>query len=117
MIEPINPNDVIKAKFKQIPDEVIESFNEMIAKTYFNGRASFKQDDVLKLVVDKMEATKNKDSSSDDNWIKQSHSEIFDNHWLDVEDIYRRVGWDVKYDKPGYNETYSATFTFKKKAT
>lgn len=30
--------------------------------------------------------------------------EIFDNHWLDIEDIYREQGWKVKYDKPGYNE-------------
>ncbi len=39
---------------------------------------------------------------------------VCDNHWLDVEDVYREAGWVVEYDKPGYCESYEATFTFKK---
>ena len=38
---------------------------------------------------------------------------IFKNSWLDIEPIYRRAGWLVKYDKPGYCENYLANFTFK----
>lgn len=41
--------------------------------------------------------------------------EIFDNCWLDVEDIFEEVGWKVVYDKPGYNESYPANFEFTKK--
>ncbi len=32
--------------------------------------------------------------------------------WLNVEELYRAQGWTVTYDKPGYNESYPATFTF-----
>jgi hypothetical protein len=39
-------------------------------------------------------------------------NEIFKNHWLDVEEIYEEAGWQVAYDKPGYNETYEASFEF-----
>jgi hypothetical protein len=38
--------------------------------------------------------------------------EIFHRGWLDVEDAYRAEGWTVVYDKPGYNESYAASFTF-----
>jgi hypothetical protein len=40
---------------------------------------------------------------------------IFDKHYLDVEDIYRGVGWIVEYDRPGYSEGYEPYFTFRKK--
>lgn len=38
---------------------------------------------------------------------------MLDREHLDVEDVYRAAGWEVTYDKPGYNETYDATFTFR----
>lgn len=41
--------------------------------------------------------------------------ELFDKGWMDIEPIYRKSGWRVEYDKPAYNETYPATFTFSKK--
>jgi len=44
-----------------------------------------------------------------------SSAKIFENGWLDVEPIYREVGWNVEYDKPGYNETYEASFKFTRK--
>lgn len=33
-------------------------------------------------------------------------------HWLNFEGAYRRAGWKVEFDKPGYNESYPATFKF-----
>ena len=41
--------------------------------------------------------------------------DIFTNNWLDIEPLYEDIGWKVTYDKPGFNETYEATFTFDKK--
>lgn len=29
--------------------------------------------------------------------------------------VYEQYGWSVEYDRPGYNETYSTSFTFKPK--
>jgi hypothetical protein len=37
---------------------------------------------------------------------------IFDNDYLDFEAAYEAKGWRVTYDKPGYNETYPASFLF-----
>jgi hypothetical protein len=39
-------------------------------------------------------------------------SQIYDGDYLNFEDHYRAHGWDVEYDKPGYNETYEAFFSF-----
>ena len=39
---------------------------------------------------------------------------LFENHYLDVEELYRQEGWLVTHDKPGYDETYPATFTFER---
>lgn len=41
-------------------------------------------------------------------------SDVFDNNYLDFIGIYRRAGWDIVYDRPGYNESYEPNYTFKK---
>ena len=45
--------------------------------------------------------------------LQVTRSMIFEKHWLDFEDIYRKAGWFVNFDKPAYNETYDAFFEFK----
>jgi hypothetical protein len=100
-IKPISPQDVVEKKLESLPNVVIEAFNELIAKNFDGYSATIKQDEVIALIQSKNEAL--------------SRQAIFDNHWLDVEDIYRKIGWSVMYDKPGYSESYSAFFVFKKK--
>ena len=99
-VKPISPREV--AGKKVFPDEVISSFNELIAQNGGDGcdPVIVNQDEVIKLMVSK---GLNKDK-------------IFKNHWLDVEGVYGKAGWRVGYDQPGYNETpYSPYFTFSRK--
>lgn len=93
MIQPIKPKDVKSTK----PDEVIEVFNELIQKYWDGTQARFKQDEAARLISAKME---------------KSTKYLYENHYLDIEDLYRQAGWTVEYDKPGFNESYPATFTF-----
>jgi len=96
--QPITPNEVVRLKEKILPNEVFDAFNELIAKKW-NGRSStVLQCEVVKLLKGKMQL--------------EDTSIIFDNNWLDVEPVYRDAGWVVKYDKPGYNESYEASFKF-----
>ena len=95
-VAPIKPKDVVSVKAKSFPPEVIEVFNELIAKNYSNGSSTV----LHKHVVD---ALVKKGLKKDD---------IYDNHWLDVEEIFEKNGWDVFYDKPGYCESYDASFKF-----
>jgi hypothetical protein len=96
--KPISPSEVAGLKATLLPDEVIEAFNELIAKNASNGRSEFTQSTVVSLILKKLPG-----------WTKaQLHAE----RCLDVEDIYRAAGWKVEYDKPGYNEDYEARFVF-----
>lgn len=99
MTKPITPIEVVSKKLTIIPDHVIEAFNTLIAKHYTGRSAKFKQDEVLAAIVTEEITSKM----------------VFENHWLDVEGIYLDAGWNVEYDKPGYNESYPATFTFTRK--
>lgn len=100
-VNPITPDEAKARKETDIPDEVIEAFNELLIKNHSIGTNSIAigQDEVVALIVKK----------------GLNRSDIFDKHWLDVEDVYRAAGWIVDYDKPGYNEDYSAYFTFKRR--
>lgn len=95
MVEPIKPDQVKANKLASIPDEVIEAFNELIAKNFSDGFARVEQSDVIRLAI-----------------LKGLNRTLFDHRWLDVEDLYRAQGWHVYYDKPGYNESGEAAFTF-----
>ena len=95
---PIKPDEIPEHKATQIPDEVFNVFNELILENIGTGRAAtILQNDVLDRLKD----------------VGIDRREAFKKGWLDVEGAYRREGWVVMYDKPGYNEDYPATFTFK----
>lgn len=95
-VKPITPAKVVALKASIFPDEVLEAFNELIAENFTGGVASFTEKKVVARIVKK----------------GISSSQAYANNWLDVEDIYRKNGWKVEYDKPGYNESYDAIFTF-----
>ncbi len=98
-MEPIRPEQVVDTKMKLVPTTVIKVFNDLISQNFSEGRAIVKQDHVVALLIaDGL-----------------TNSDIFANRWLDIEDMYRKYGWEVEYDKPGYNEGYPATFTFTKR--
>lgn len=94
MIEPITP----KSLKKDIPEEVIAIFNELIALNYSKGSSVVVQNDVLEKITKVMYISRN---------------DVFNKHYLDIEDLYTE--WDVTYNKPAYNETYDAFFMFKAK--
>ena len=103
MTRPITPKEAWNSS--NIPAHVIECFNDLIRKNLRGKEADVTQDAVIEAICWKT----TKDSYGHGNLRKV----IINNRWLDVEDVYRSVGWEVEYDKPGYNETYPAVFRFK----
>ncbi len=99
-VHPIRPEDVAKEKERSFPDEAISSFNELIVQNYNSGSAIIKLEDVVALMIKK----------------GLERADILDKGWLNVEDIYCSSGWIVECDRPGYNESYPATFVFKRKS-
>ncbi len=101
---PVTPEQARKQKAGYFPDIVMEAFNELIvAGLDARGTSTVDQDDVINLIISKA-ATKGE---------KYDRQLIFDRNWLDVEPVFEDAGWDVSYDKPAYNETYTASWTFK----
>jgi hypothetical protein len=99
-MKPIKPSDVIKHKEVCMPDGVIEVFNALIAQNFRNGRAKVFKDRALEDICSKLGLTER---------------EVYNNNYLEVEDIYRAEGWYVEYDGPAYNETYDAYYVFSEK--
>lgn len=96
---PISPDQVVEAKSESLPDEVFVVVNELITEKLLNGSATILQKDILA----RLEAC------------GLNRSQIFEKGWLNFEELYRQAGWEVGYDKPGYNETGEAYFIFSDK--
>jgi len=101
--KPITPAEVEQLRAERvIPQEVFEAFNELIAEAWDGKEAVVDQDKIVRRIAGMLATTT---------------EEVCLRHWLDVEPLYQAVGWDVAYDKPGYNETCPATFTFRRRIT
>jgi hypothetical protein len=95
-VRPIKPNQVAKQKKADFPDAVFEAFNELIAEDFAGKTARVGQKEVVELMAKK----------------GLNRNEIYKKGWLNIEETYEKAGWEVDYDRPGYNETYPAAFTF-----
>lgn len=101
MVKPFNPDEAQLAKNGRIPDYVIEAVNEMLSeKLDTSGNARFTQDEIIEKIQTKSDIDRSK---------------LFAMKYLDFEDLYRKQGWKVEYDKPAYNESYKAFFVFSRK--
>lgn len=100
MTKPFTPEDAAKARRQNIPDYVFEAFNTLITHNPKQVNQSDVIDEIARL----------------SNW-SVSRSQIFENKWLDIEDIYEKYGWNVVYNKPAYNETFDAYFIFTPKTS
>lgn len=92
---PIKPSEIKKIA----PEAVYDCFNFLIAQqlTGNNDTATVLQSDVVKMLVEK----------------GFSEKEIIDKRMLDIEDEYRKAGWEVEYDKPAFNEDHPYPPRFK----
>ena len=97
MSQPISPLEVINKIADSKPPIVIDAFNELIVENWNGHQSKFTQDDVIGRIE-----------------MKQTLCSVFDHRWLDVEDAFRKVGWQVTYEKPSYDENFKACFVFRK---
>lgn len=100
-VSPLSPSEIMENKCSSLPEFVIKAVNNLLKKSY-NGR------DAVIIQVDIIDEIRRLDPSV-------TREQIFKNRWLDFEPAFESVGWEIEYDKPGYNESYLANFTFRKK--
>ena len=98
-IKPLSKEEVKREK--TIPDIIIKTVNKLLIKNYCNGKAIIMQSEIVDMVSG---------DSGDPDGI--SRTDIYDNNYLDFEDVYRAIGWKVTYDKPEYCESYEPRFIF-----
>lgn len=91
----ISKKEVEKKRKESIPEVVFEVFNEMLEK---QGPGIIYQKDVREILRGRM--------------TKEDFDQIYTRGWFDIEEHYRKAGWKVTYDKPGYNEHYDANWEF-----
>jgi hypothetical protein len=92
MDEPISPEDVKKIQEKSIPAEVFQAFNECISENFTNNLAQFSRQEVVSKILKKLPQL----------------TEVQE-RWLNIENIYSKKGWTVKYVNPYYQFTYRLT--------
>jgi hypothetical protein len=103
-IKPVTPDEASKTNRSSIPEAIIQAVNEILSEKFTGGGSvDIKQDDILARAC------------KIDPKLKNQRSKIFDNGWMDIEPVFEKAGWTVKYDKPAYCESYDAFFTFSKK--
>jgi hypothetical protein len=98
MAGPVTPEQV--AASTHLPDAVFEVFNTLITERWDGACAVLMQEEVVQRIMHALSCAR---------------GTIFMKGYLDVEHAYRKAGWDVVYDKPGYNEPGHAFFTFRKR--
>lgn len=92
---PVKPDEIVSLKAKITPPEVYDAVNELIAKYWDGSQSNFTLAEARNAI--------------------SSRIGYCNLGLLDFESVYRESGWSVVYDSPGYNESYEANFTFKKK--
>ena len=96
----ITPEEVNAKKINFIPEEVIKAFDELIVENWDGRSATIKQKDIVQRIMSKLSCEEDL---------------IFKKHYLDVEELYGSVGWEVEYSKPAYcDDYYEPYFVFSK---
>ena len=103
LVKPIKPNEILGKKLEVIPSEMIQAVNELIALKWKDGSSTIRQDELLAKYFEL--------SSQENN--RTNRDTVFDNNYLEIEEIYGDNGWNVRYSKPDYRETaFEPYFTF-----
>jgi hypothetical protein len=98
-MKPVTPKELKGTAGDDIPEVVIEAVNNLLKKKFRkNQSVTLRQDDIAKEI-----SRLNSDMTP---------TKVYANGWMDFEPVFERAGWTVTYDKPGYYESYPATFEF-----
>lgn len=103
-MKPLSPEEVKDKRIKRVfPDFVLEAFNSLLLEASCSGGLSLKiiQDDAIDRILSRRP--------------EFTRADIFNNKWLDVEDVYREAGWAVGYYKASIGESFSSYFRFSPK--
>jgi hypothetical protein len=100
MVSPYSPAQAKEERAQTTPAAVITVVNELLAQRSENQRITITQEEVVEALIERFIIPR---------------ENIFLNYMLNFESAYRANGWNVEYDKPGWNESYKAHWVFSQK--
>ena len=103
-VMPLTPKQVKEMHQKTIPEEIILAVNHLLVKGCSESR--------IRVIIEQNEVIEQATTTMRNNGKTVERNDFFENHWLDFEPIFRKAGWKVTFNKPGYNESYPAYWTF-----
>lgn len=101
IVKPITPQEAKDDFDNNKPWFVIQAFNNLIGKNFDGKEAKITKDEAIEEII--MLCPE-----------KINRHDVFDRHWLEVENTYRKLGWKVVYECPDYTENFPSYFKFKK---
>ena len=99
-VKPITPDEIPDEPKVEVPEQVIEVFNELIRKHRIGSASWFEEGEVLDAIREK------------------GLTQVVDlvvRSWEDVLKIYRDVGWIANYNYHSWDRISLATFYFDKR--
>ena len=105
MIKPFTPEDVRKHKIFVLPQELLQSINELMSERYKPGGFNIKAEEII-------ERAKFIHSASSSNPFTTVGDDWYDKGYMDFESAYQEAGWKVKYNQPSYDENFSSYYRF-----
>lgn len=100
-IKPITPQEAKKDVKCNIPDFVITGINNAIKNNYHKSGFLIKQKEIISEILKISPNTQ--------------ENIIYNNNWLDFEELYENYGWNISYESPDRSETFDSYFYFKHK--
>lgn len=104
MITPITPEEAKKSLLTKIEPEMIQAVNELIVENLKGRSSQFKQQEI----EDKYLKIKNLHGE----YGREEMRRVYEKGLMDIEGLFEKYGWNVEYNKPGYNESGNCYFTF-----
>lgn len=110
-IKPFEPKDVLSlvaARKKDLPTAVVTAVNELLVEA-FAKKARPEQVNTDRIEITQ-EAVVTRILAHSAGTI--TRNQIFDDHLLDFETLFKDYGWNVVYHKAHYTESHDSFFTF-----
>ena len=96
-VNAITPKEIIDNLDEVILPVVIQAVNNLL-KTKFRGKSVTIKSKEIIAEIKRLGGPSSK--------------VLYDTNQMDFEPIFRVFGWEVSYDRPGYNESYDSYYEF-----
>lgn len=96
-VQVLSPDEMVKHWQQALPDAVVETFNELLAKQFNGKTAKILEEDLLSAIKKKGLAIH---EVREQNWLSQTR------------ELYTEKGWKVSFNSPGWDDNFKSYFYF-----